>query len=180
MNLLALDLAGNSGWARWCEGNTNVSFGHVGLPKADQGMMIAAFADWLKGQIVMNEISHIVHEAVFVDTKKVNAQTLEKLYGLRARLLELCYRHGLTRNEVPVSQWRGHFIQHRTAPKYLKAANRRKWLKDEVRKECRARGWAARTDDESDALGLLDYERCRLFPEFAVNTSPLFAGAAHA
>jgi hypothetical protein len=136
--------------------------------------------DWLKAQIVMNEITHIVHEAPFVNTAKVNAQTIEKLYGLRARLLELCYRHGITRSEVPVSQWRAHFIQHRTAPKYLKAANRRKWLKEEVSKECRARGWPARTDDEADALGLLDYERCRLFPDFAVNTCPLFsAGGAH-
>lgn len=164
MHILALDLAGQTGWARWRPGMDAPSYGIARLPKGSPGQTFAAFRDFLTGKIVGENIEHIVIESIYVAEGMVTA--LPRLYGLLGVAQEVAYRRGLSVNTVLVGEWRNHFIRQRTAPKTVAPKNRRDWLKNQTKLECERRGWTVRTTDEADALGLIAYERARLFPAF--------------
>lgn len=164
MKILALDAAGQTGWAVWSPSMEAPRWGVAKLPKGSPGQTFAAFRDWLIGVIVSEGVEHIAIESVFVGKQSISAAP--KLYGLIGVAQEVAYRRGISVAMVMVGDWRKHFIGQRNAEKGLAKDKRRAWLKAEARKECEKRGWFVRNDDEADALGILVYERARLFPAF--------------
>jgi hypothetical protein len=178
MRILALDLAGQTGFARWDTSMPQPSWGTLRLPTGTQGICYASFRDALLIKISADRIEHIVVESVFVSPEQMSA--VERLYGLIAIVREVAYRKNIPVNSVTVTEWRAPFIGQARAPKHLSKPQRRSWLKNETRKECARRGWQVSTDDEADALGLLVYERARLFPEWGVEGSLFGYGLAGA
>lgn len=177
MILLSLDMAGQSGWARWNQKSDRVVFGTINLPKDSEGLLFATFADWLRFKIKADEITHVIHEAIFISKDRLDIIAIRRLYGMRARLLELCHRHNINRHEATVGAWRSEFIGCTAAPKNVQGSDRRPWLKQAAVNKCRELGHDVKNDDEAEAIGLLHFERVRLFPEYAIETTPLFANA---
>lgn len=164
MKILALDLAGRTGWALWSPGMEAPRWGVAKLRQNSHGQTFADFRDWLTGVVVGEAIEHLAVENVFMSPDSPVAA--KKLYGLVAIAEEVAHRRGLSVHLVLVGDWRAQFIGSRNAPRTLPKAQRRAWLKAQARKECARRGWEVQYDDESDALGLLVFERARLFPAF--------------
>jgi Holliday junction resolvasome RuvABC endonuclease subunit len=171
MKILALDLSGQTGWALWSPGFEAPLFGVAKLPKGSPGATFFAFRNWLVGKIVGDQVDHLVIESIFVGQGMVSA--LPRLYGLMGVAQEVAHGRGVSTNVVTVMEWRGAFIGTTKAPKGLEKDKRRLWLKNQTREECANRGWPTKTDDEADALGLLVYERARLFPKYGQD-GPLF------
>jgi hypothetical protein len=147
---------------------------HTSPGSTSLGICFASYRDALITRIVADKIDHIAVESVFVSTDRITA--LERLYGLKAITWEVAYRKNLAVNEVTASQWREHFLGDAKPPRELSKEKRRKWLNKQTRDECESRNWHVQTDDEADALGILVYERARLFPEWGV-TGGLFGNA---
>lgn len=167
IHLLTLDLAGRLGWARWREGQKDPVWGALDVPtKISNGADFAKFRDWLMAEVVMQQVTHICAETIFVSEKTASAAP--RLYGLLAVSEEVAYRKGVAFSKAMSGDWRGHFLGQRTAPKSIPAKKRRDWWKSEAVAECKKRGWAVKTNDEADALGILVYERARLLPAFGV------------
>lgn len=164
MKLLALDLSGRTGFAIWGEGFEIPIYGVVKLPKGSLGATTFAFRTWLVGKVAGEGIEHIAVESIF--SGKGMESALPRLYGLNGVVHEVAHGRGLTINTVTVGEWRSHFIRTTRAPSNLPAPKRRAWLKNVTREECASRGWPTKTDDEADALGLLIYERARIFPKY--------------
>ena len=161
MRILALDLAGKTGWARWHPSMSAPAFGVMKLP---QKGAFSSFRDFLITTVVNDGIEHIAVESVFIAQGMESAAP--RLYGLMAHAEEIAFRRGIGLHKVMVSDWRQHFLGQRNAPKTIKKEHRREWLKKQAVDECRSRGWNVHCNDEADALGLLNYERARLLPEW--------------
>lgn len=177
--LLALDIATKTGWALGLPGNGLVASGVLALPKTgnDIGRFIAPYAVWLDQKIKESEITDVVFESPIMPGV-TNVMTLRKLYGLTGRTEEICLDHGIGCRERHMQAWRKHFLGRASAPKDIKdKAERRKWLKSECIRQCRARGWNPRDDNEADALGLMDCVLCTDYPEYASRTALAGMGA---
>ena len=165
--ILALDLSKNVGWARWREGADRIASGSVSVGRESAGQTMACFRDFLMDQVIGNSVTHLVIESAFVSEK--NASSAARLFGLAAFADEVAYRRGIGPVErVTAFAWRKHFIGQATAPKTLAAKHRRSWLKNEAVARCRNLGIDVKSDDEADAIGVLFYERARLFPAYGV------------
>jgi hypothetical protein len=167
MKILALDLSGRTGWATWAPDFECPQYGCAKLPKGSLGHTLFEFRTWLVGRIVGDAVEHLVVESIFSAPGMESA--LPRLYGLQGVTAEVAHARGISLNTVTVGEWRAHFIGTRTAPKALTKEKRRAWLKNQVREECAKRGWPTKNDDESDAIGLLIFERARLFPKYATD-----------
>lgn len=165
MHILALDLAGRLGWARWKPGMTDPAYGTARLPVKSRGQTFAAFRDWLTDKCLADRIEHIALEAVFVAPGRESA--LERLYGLKGIAEEVAFRRNIEVVTVNQGEWRKRFMGVVKAPASIREkADRREWLKQKAKDQCTARGWSVTTSDEADALGILVFERSRLFPEW--------------
>lgn len=165
--ILALDLSGRTGFARWREGSDHIASGAVGIGRESAGQTFATFRDWLNDQLIGNGVDRLVIEAAFVSIKTVSSAP--RLYGLAAICDELAYRRRIRPPErVAPAAWRRFFLGCAMAPKTVAAKHRRAWLKAESMAKCRSLGMEPKTDDESDAIGVLFYERARLFPAYGV------------
>jgi hypothetical protein len=164
--LLALDLAGKTGWARWREGMEAPRSGMVGLARATPGQTFASFRDWLLAELIGHEVTHLAIEAAFIS--EANPTAAARLYGLAAICDEISYRRRIHISRVTTFAWRKFFIGVPKAPATVSAKHRRAWLKEHTVAECVKRGMAVASDDEADAIGVLFFERARLFPRYGV------------
>ena len=164
--ILALDLASNVGWARWRDGAERIASGSVGVGREDAGQGFATMRDWLFDQVIGNSVSHLVLEAAFISEK--TASSAPRLFGLAAICREVAYRKRVPVTTVEPSKWRKFFIGTGQAPRTVAPKHRTKWLKNEARSRCRNLGIDVKSDDESDAIGVLYFERARLLPQYGV------------
>lgn len=171
MRLLALDLATATGWGFYRPG-LDAPLSGVWNLSGKNGQRFAQLRDRVGERIEMG-VDRIVCEAPFI--QKGHENILELLYGLRAQVVELAYRKRVDFVSVPPMQWRPSFIGCTQAPKYVPKPQKRAWLKNRAIEECEKRGWPVRDDNAAEALGILDYERCRIFPDYAALSSPLFS-----
>jgi len=165
MTILALDLATNLGWALWRTGMEKPRSGAILLRGAGLGHRFTAYRDWLLETCIAGGVTHIVREAPFLDMKSANV--VLTLYGLAAITEEVAARKGMTCRDIESASWRKFFIGCGAAPRTVAKKNRREWLKRQVIAECQTRGLDPRNDNEGDAIGILMFERARLYPEFA-------------
>jgi hypothetical protein len=181
--ILALDIATKTGWARWSYSERRPVFG-VKVCDGGLGAMCNSFATWLNAEVDAHGITDIAIEAPVPQSGLTNLTVLMMQYGLHSIVHALCARRGMSEPlQVGVGQWRGHFIRVGRAPsvvdgKTLSAGQRRGWLKKRCVAECQSRGWPVKSDDAADALGVLDYARALNDPRYGIDSSPLFSGEA--
>ena len=147
-DIVALDLATRTGWARWRAGD-EVHHGTIALPETgpEVGRFLAAFDDRLVSVLAVAP-DVVVFEAPWVGSDTHQA-TARKLMGLAGHVEFVCYRAGIACCEVNNNTVRKHFCGKGNAP--------RKAMKAMVIAACRDRGWSPANDDEADALAMLDY-----------------------
>lgn len=84
-------------------------------------------------------------------TGHTNIDTLRVLSGLAAHALSFSYALGIRAQAVNITSWRRFFVG-----KMPRGTKTKEW-KDYAIERCQQYGWKPRTNDEADALGILDY-----------------------
>jgi len=167
--VLALDLSTRVGWAAWAPGESCPAWGVQSLPRtgSDVGRYLDAYRVWLAEMINQLSPGRVVMEAPILPST-TNLATTRKLYGL-AGVTELVARdHEVAAMEVNNAQVRRHFAGV--------GRGKREAMKRAVVNACRERGWQPDTDDEADALAVLDYAAHRLRLDPPWGAGPLTAG----
>lgn len=131
---------------------------------------------FLSKTISERRVDTIAIESPYVDPERLS--NVERAYFMRGVVfLALGLRPGIRFIDLSSREWRKHFLGVVRAPKEIPASQRRAWLKKEARKKCIERGWFVKSDDEAEALGVLDCARAMLNPNHGTSTTPLFAEA---
>lgn len=154
---LALDLSlSSTGWALWTSGMAAPAFGHVQL--ADSMKWRAR--GYVRLHKHLMEL-HREHDITSIDFEEpltqaslrgsTNIETLQTLMGLAAHAESFAAAIGAKCSAVNISSWRRHFIG--PMPRGTKTPDF-KWL---ANKRCRELGFDPAVNDESDAIGILDY-----------------------
>lgn len=158
MGVLALDLSKRStGWACWMPGDANPHYGSwvLGSEFTGDGQTYCKLHQCLMELRTLSRFEHIFYEQPLQQqmlTGHTNIDTLRVLTGLAAHTESYAHAVGL-RSIMAVNQasWRKHFIGR------MPRGTKTKQWKDYSRERCLHYGWQTRTDDEADALGILDY-----------------------
>jgi hypothetical protein len=155
--VLALDLAARTGWARGWPGDAMPVSGSVRFAKEGASMahVFSSCRAWLGTFLASNPaVQWVVFEAPLPPIFKrgaTNANTIRQLHGLCAVVEELLDTHGgYDVREARVSDVRIHFLG---SNKY-----RRGEAKAYTIKRCKMLGWAPEDDNAADALALWHYQ----------------------
>lgn len=143
--ILALDLATRFGWAVGAPCSRPLS-GAVHLDGTRPGQRFLQLARRVQTLIDEHAVTEVVIEDAFIGARLSAAGTL---YGYRAVAMVAAENRGLPVTPVPPSRWRKGFLGA--------GGGKRGALKAATIQQCRAHGWAPRTEDEADALGLWSY-----------------------
>lgn len=176
--ILALDLATNVGFALGDVRGVKVS-GTRRLPSTgdDLGAFAAAFRDWLTIGLKRHKPTSLVYEQPIMAAGHTTPMTLRKLCGLCWQT-ELTVRDlknagvlspGFEVSEINMSDWRRHFLGSGNVP------SERAKIKAAVMQMCRVRGFHFDSDDEAEAIAILDYAIACASPASAIRATPLFA-----
>ena len=161
--ILALDLATRTGWARGRPGETP-TFGRV-LLHGDAPQRYRELRAWLTPQL--NDVDRVIYESAAVPMLmmgRTNTDAIRFLIGCCEHVEELC--HGVVDlYEARVSAVRVHFIGRNM---------KREAAKARTRERCVGLGWAVTNDDEADACALWSYAVCMARPDLAHTHSPLW------
>lgn len=136
---------------------------------------------WLRGTIVDHAVSKVIFEMPIAGGGNSNFERSTQANCELIGVIKLvCLDHGIVCEGVGSQTWRKHFVGMARAPREIRGlARRRRWIKDEVARACCERRWDFHNDDESDALGILDWALCKDFPQFGAEQTPLLrVGAA--
>jgi|SRR5215831_435786 len=104
---------------------------------------------------------------------KVTIRSRLVLFGIRAMIVAVAHERMARVVEVEPHRWRKHFIGVVSAPAGVPRKKRRQWLKDRARWHAQQRGWGVVSEDEADALGILDYLRCTLDANYGALSTEL-------
>ena len=177
-DILALDIATVTGWARGQVGETpefgSLRFGKLRASNnAVFGQAIRWFAETLDAQprpdIVI--IENLLPPTAMAG--KTTADVRDRLCGLQAIARGVCFLRGIYEVQgADVGNVRRHFLGSH--------ALHRDEAKQETLKRCRILGWHAQNTDEADALALWHFGCCLIQPELATQVSPLFNKALRA
>ena len=149
--ILALDLAGQMGWAFGAPGETprsgSVSLGRDGASRARQ---YHAFREWLSSwRSVEPDTRLVIYESPLTPDMvhgHTNIDTLRFLIGLAEHAEEALYGTGVDLREAKVSQVRAYFID---TNRIKRAA-----AKVATKMRCKQLGWTYSDDNAADALAL--------------------------
>ena len=157
MGILALDISKSScGWAVLPEGAGRPLYGHwqLGSEFTSDGRACMKLHQMLTDLHKVVPFNHLYFEQALTMAQKDGASSahsdvLIKLIGhaesfADAYALRTCLG-------IHMASWRRHFIGK------MARGTKRKELKEYAMERCRQLGFRPRNDDESDALGLLDY-----------------------
>lgn len=187
-SILALDISLRStGWAVGSP-DCRPRWGVLPNPKGGEWdndkehLVLARFRAFLADHHARSQLTHIAFESIFIDVRnpkkfQFNGTDAQLMY--KGIVLEFCGTHGILPAEQPVAQWRARFLgkDERAEIRNLTEANteaRRKEWKRAVTLECTRRGWFVETDDEADALGILDFVLSATSRQHAGRTDPIF------
>lgn len=147
MNILAIDLGTKTGWARQSRGvmrSGSISFAARRLEGPGQR--------WLKFRAFLNEQKTEADiGAVYFEDVKAHGPGVQAAHvygGFLAMLEAWCEVNHLPLHGVGVGTVKKHWTSKGNA------------LKADMIRECKARGFQPRDDNEADALALLDYALC--------------------
>lgn len=164
--ILAIDQATQTGLAycnpgarpapNWLECNTGIrgekhySSTHLLARKgSDPVDKVIGMHELLQDHIDLHKPKFVMMEAILIAGSQTSQQTALTTFGLAMKIEEVCKLNGIRIFDVHIGTWRSHFIGsgHGKKPNYKRIVQRR----------CDALGWKYRDDNESDALGILDY-----------------------
>jgi hypothetical protein len=176
MNILALDLATNTGWAMGRLGDRIPAFGSIRFGRARDCSHEARFAhaiEWTSDFLKRNKIDVLTFEEPLHFGLRRGASRAgndEVAFGLAAIVQGVAHLRAVydIRAE-PTIDVRRFFLGDN--PKRAQA-------KRETVGRCRAFGIAVENDNEADAVALWHFQCAQIRPQLGLRTSPLFAGAA--
>ena len=149
----------------------------LGAPGSGRLMLdvepLTQLRNWLNLMMLTKGVTHVGYEAPFVGPK-TRHDILFRMVELPAIIKLCCLDAGVPCEAVPPPTWRKHFIGFGRCPKGIKKSTQH--LKDAAMMACNERNWPIASDDEADALGILDYLLSRDFPSYGTSTTELFAG----
>lgn len=167
--ILTLDLATKIGWAVRAD-NGRIRHGVEKLPDTgpDVGHFLDKFELWLADMITGHDPQRCVYEAPWVGPD-THQNTARKLLCLAGMTEFICRRREVECFEVNNATIRKHFIGI--------GRGERKQLKRLTIAACQARGWAPKSDDDADALAMMDFAMMQ-WDVPGVISGPLFGRAA--
>jgi Holliday junction resolvasome RuvABC endonuclease subunit len=171
MNVLALDLATSTGWARGDIGAVpqcgSVQFAAKG---SSQLAICGRALEWAIATLVEPLPDVVAIEGLLPPgaLKKRSNEQHELLAHLHGVILGVCFLRGLYKvNKYPLAKIRAHFVNM--------VVGRKGEAKQMVQAKCRSLGWLATDDDDAaDALAVWSYQCSLIDPEQAIRISPLF------
>jgi hypothetical protein len=174
MDILALDLATVSGWARGCVGDHGPRCGTLAFSPKGESSENAVFGRALP---LFQRLLHddptpdlVILEAMLPPAAmkgRTSRAVRDRLAGLHGIARAVAYHRGIYRIETAtVSDVRAHFLSDRGL--------RRASAKREVTAVCQRLGWTVANDNEADACALWSYACGLLDPRTALRVSPLF------
>lgn len=175
--ILALDLAGRTGWALGKVHDRIPQSGSLrfAAPGASMGAVFCHFRMWLTRIANENKIDVVVFESPMTPSHmrgKTNITTIRTLMGLPAITEEVFFTRGLAEaryydlREAKVVDIRRHFLG---STRYRRVAAKAMTIA-----ACRRIGWFPQDDNAADALALWHYQASIFEPRLALQTSPLF------
>jgi hypothetical protein len=172
-DILALDVATTTGWARGCPGEIPTS-GSVTFAKSTGASDNAVFGNalrWLSAflepqprpaMLIME--SMLPPGAMQGETSRAVRDRLAGLHGIFRAVAHLRGIYDIS--TVAVGDVRGHFIHNRTCKREIA----KRWTIE----HCRQLGWTVVDDNAADALATWHFAASLIKPELAIETSPLF------
>lgn len=176
IDLLALDIATTTGWARGRVGPEAPQCGSVRFskPGASQLAICGRALEWAIATITaplpdIVAIEGLLPPHVIRGKSKVDHDLLAHLHGI---IMGVCFMRGVYNvHKYPVSSVRAHFID-------LSACAKGE-AKMMVQRKCKSLGWLELADDDAaDACALWSYQAALIDPEQAIRISPLFGRIA--
>ncbi|MGE0699081.1 MAG: hypothetical protein AB7O57_08300, partial [Hyphomicrobiaceae bacterium] len=167
-NLLSLDLATKTGWAR---GDTEAGDPVSGVHKAtnagaELGPFLHSYGHWLRSQIIEHSVTIVVLEEPIMPMGTLQLATLLKLYGLVGITEAVCHASRVQCRQLAAGTWKKAFCGKAGFGKSKKP------YPPMVR--CLELGWRPSDDNEADALGLFVASCQRISPQAATRFDPLF------
>lgn len=154
---VALDLSlSSTGWASWAHGDAAPSYGRWALADSMKwrGRGYVRLHKELKAIHDATPIDHLIFEEPLSHASvsgHTNIDTLQTLAGLAAHAESFAAAVKAVPRPVNVATWRRHFIG--SMPRGTKSPD----LKAMTMKRCRELGFSPVSNDEADAIGLLDF-----------------------
>lgn len=171
MDILALDVATATGWARGRVDDARPSYGSLNFGKdgASTDQIFARALVWLSGYLAGDTPDLLIMEAMLPPAAlkgRTQRAATERLAGLQAIFRAVARLRHVRRVElVQVPDVRRHFLGDN--PRRIEAKRR-------TREECARQGWPVEDDNAADALACWSYACARINPRTALRTSPLF------
>ena len=151
MSYVGLDLGTWTGWAAWWPGQAQPYSGTVKCSRPDPDS-VAPDLEKLRAHLSelhkIQPVELVFYEAPIM-TRVDNTQRLRLLLGLANMVDWWCYRLKIPCRQATMQDWRKHFLGFSTGGRDV--------LKQAAVDACNQRGWAPKTKDEAEALGVLDY-----------------------
>lgn len=168
----------------WAVGSTDGSRPVWGVLRSpswgkDEGDHLNRVSNWLDEQLANYRFEACFYEAVFISTiggGKGGTDAIRAKIMLEGEILKFAARHKLKVFDVPLQSWRSRFLGATQAPPHYrqKPEMARNWLKQRAIKACAERGWLTDSDDEAEALGILDYGLACLDTAYQGRTDTIF------
>jgi hypothetical protein len=173
MRLLSLDLATRLGWAVGDLEHGDPVWGEHRLPSGndDTQMFFLAYGIWLKEMLAAEKPNVIVMEAPMGGSSVMNAITDYKLKGLCVCTELVAAGRQVPVRQVPAGTWKKSFTGTGRFGKSTKPYP--------PIEACAARGWAVKTDNMADALGIFVHGVGALAPGSVARFEPLFRASTN-
>jgi ribosomal protein L37AE/L43A len=176
-DVLALDLATVTGWARGHVGTTP-KYGSVRFLRyhgARDNVIFAEALRWISQLLEPQPRPDVVIIEAMLPPEAMKGQTSravrDRLAGLHGVMRGVAHLRGVKEiATASVGDIRAHFIGERTATR----KNAKLWTVN----KCRELGWMPENDNAADALALWHFACSTIDPRLAIEVSPLFRRAA--
>lgn len=169
-DILAVDLATMTGWARGCVGDEAPTFGTARFYSPDQNETFALGLQWITDMVRENPPQMLMLEAMLPPgamTNKTSRQVRDRLAGLHGVIRASAKRWGVAEiSTASVGNVRRHFIG--------RGDLKRVPAKQEVVTRCRMLGWDVANDNEGDACAIWSFAVSLIDPKQGLRVSPLF------
>ena len=175
-DILAIDLATTTGWARGSVGDATPSFGTqkfyggISGKSQDGNAVFAASLKWITETLANNPPDMVIMESLLPPAAMLNQTSRavrDRLAGLHGVIRAAARRRGIGEiSDVGVGDVRQHFIGTRS----LKRDEAKKAVID----QCLLLDWRINNDNEADACAIWSFAVSLIDPKQALRVSPLF------
>ena len=168
--ILAIDLATTTGWARGRVGEDAPMFGTASFAGKDQNQVFAKALQWMMEMVRESPPQIVIIESMLPPQamlNKTSRQVRDRLAGLHGVIRGCARRWGVGEiSECSVGDVRKHFTGFRNM--------QRASAKQSVMEQCKALGWNVTDDNQGDACAIWSYAVSLIDPKQALRVSPLF------